>query len=295
MGFKTFLQEKYYNNHLPPEPQNGIQVQKPMKYDLVLFYGDYNPITREEYNRIFEFINDFVPKNKQLFSDKLEIGLLCDYDDDLEQRQIRTQNYDLLLDEMKFLTTKLFGLKLYPIDFRGINELIKLTDTPYEEQLLSDTIKELTATFKRNFLRDNALVVLRPNDSLKILSEISNLTSSEINIGFMVYQSKFKEPSKLLSRLPYDSRMLKLICILDYFRPNPEDLRTFCFRYKLQDLLEEAKRIHFKTANEYYFDAFKLLFPNLNTSVSNDSVNESNVKVIFEIIKRMFLKRDLEY
>lgn len=294
MGFKTFLQEKYYNNHIPPEIQDGVEVQKTIKYDLILFYGDYNPITREEYSRIFEFINDFVPKNKQLFSDKLEVGLLCDYDDDLEQRQIKTQNYDLLLDEMKFLTTKLFGLKLYPIDFRGINELIKLTDTPYEEQLLSDTIKELTDEFKKNFLRDNALVVLRPDDSLKILSEISNLTSCEINIGFMAYQNKFREPSKLLSKLPYDSRMLKLICILDYFRPNPEDLRTFCFRYKLQDLLDEAKRIHFKTGNEYYFDAFKLLFPNLNTSITNDSVNESNVKVIFELLKRMFLKRDIE-
>ena len=192
MGFKKFLQEKYYNNGVPaPEINDDTVVQRRVQYDLLLFYGDYNPITREEYIRIFEFINDFVPKNKQLFSDKLEVGLLCDYDDDLEQRQVKIQNYDILLDEMQFITTKLFGLKLHPIDFTGINELIKLTDTPYEQQLLSDNIRNLTSTFKKKFLTDNALVILRPNDSVKLLTEISNLTSDEINIGVMTYQSKF--------------------------------------------------------------------------------------------------------
>jgi hypothetical protein len=297
MKFKQYLQEKYYSDipRVNDSVDNGNSaVQQHVKYDLLLFYGDYNPITTEEYTNIFNFINDFVPKNKNMFSEKLEIGLLCDYKDEYTNNETHKQEYKLLLDEMQFITTKLFGLKLYPIDFKSINELIKLTDTPYESQVLNDTIKELTVKFKRHFLHDNALVVLRPQDSIKLLSEVSNLTSEDINIGFMVYHNKYKEQSDLLSRIPHNSDIIKLICILDYYRPNPEDIRTFCFKYKMADMIEHAKRIHFKTSNEYYFDAFKLLFPNLNTSIDNVNVNDANLKVVFEMLKRMYLKRDLK-
>lgn len=292
--FKKFINEAYYNDNVPaPEPDSENETMPQVKYDLVLFSGDFDPITRGEYQRVVEFVKEFIPKNNHLFSEKVELGLICNDVDSLEENQIKENTYNLLIKEKQFLTTKLFGLKLYPIDFSGINEIIKLMDTPQEEQELNETVNDLTENFKENFLTDNALVVIRPKDSINLIEKIANLSAGQINIGAMVYPEKSYEMPRTLSKLPMNGKVIKMIALMDHFRPNPEDIRTFCYKYDLKEGIEEAKRLHFKTNNENYLQAFRYLFPELKTTLNDDSVNEANAKVVLEMLKKMYLKRDL--
>lgn len=297
-SFKKFINEKFYNEG-EPYPLEGNREEKSsptsVKYDLILFAGDYDPITRGEYQRVVDFVNGFFKENRNLFSENVEIGLVTNHSDTNEEEMVRENTYNLSLKEKQFLTTKLFGLKLYPINFSGINEIIKLLDTPEEKQELNETIKDLIEKFKESFLTDNALIVLRPKDSINLIESISNLTAGEINIGAMILPDKSYNMPETLSRIPMHGKIIKILALMDHFRPNPEDIRTFCYKYKIEDGIEEAKRLHFKTNNEDYFKAFSLVFPELRTTVNDDSVNEANSKVVLEMLKKMYLKRDLTY
>jgi hypothetical protein len=94
--FKKFLKEKFYNEGIPyPEDKNESYPSPQVKYDLVLFAGDYDPITRGEYQRVVEFVKEYIPANKHLFSEKLEIGLLCNDTDTIEESHIKENKYDL--------------------------------------------------------------------------------------------------------------------------------------------------------------------------------------------------------
>ncbi len=299
-SFKKFIKETFYNDMVPAPETNkndlNDSVEQPLvKYDIILFSGDYDPIHKGEYNRIIKFVNEFIPMNKQLFNENVEIGLICNDIENVEEDQLKENNYELSIKEKQFLTTKLFGLKLYPVNFSGITQIIKLMDTPQEQQELNENIHELVKKFKQSFLTNNALIVLRPSDSSILIEKISNLASNDMNIGTMIYPEEYYEMPYELSNIPLRGKIIKLITLMDHFRPNPEAVRTFCYTYKLKDFIEEAKRIHFRTNNENYFKVFRLLFPELRTTINDDSVNESNAIVIFEMLKKMYLKRDFAY
>jgi hypothetical protein len=86
--------------------------------------------------------------------------------------------------------------------------------------------------------------------------------------------------------------MIKAVCLLDHDKPNPEDLKSFCYKYRLGEYLEAVKSIHFRVGGEKYLEAFMQLFPDVVIYDFHEENREDNYRVIMEIIKKMYLKND---
>jgi len=297
MSFKKFVEE----NTVTPNtaPAEGVP-STPMgqRWDVVLFAGDYNPITREEYARVRQFVNGFLKasENAPKFNKKVDIGLLIDYEDKKDNILANKENYILSLEERNFISTSMFGLKIYPVKFDEMIYLLKSSKEDFEaKQELVNKVNEMVVKLKDEFYSANILIVLRPEHAKDLgeLKEIVSLARGGMNIGFVVFEHEPLESSDIFgSIIPMTGDIIKAICILDRDRPNPEYLKAFAHKYKLSHIFEAIKRIHFKVDNENYILAFRLVFPDISIFSADDTAAESNSRVMLELIKNMYLKND---
>jgi hypothetical protein len=297
MSFKKFVVE-----NTPPVqevPSNDTPVAQPsQRWDVVLFAGDYNPITREEYTRVRQFVNTFLkdPANSPKFNKKVDIGLLIDYEEKKDNILSNKENYILSLEERNFISTSMFGLKIYPVKFDEMVYLLKSSKEDFSaKQELVNKVNEMVFKLKDDFYSSNVLIVLRPEHAKDLgdLKEIVALARGGMNIGFVVFEHEPLETSDIFSTtIPMTGDIIKAICILDRDRPNPEYLKAFAHKYKLSHVFEAIKRIHFKVDNEKYILAFRLVFPDISIFSADDTAAEANSRVMLELLKNMYLKND---
>jgi len=300
MGFKQYIKEVS-----APEAPTPVttDADKPVavpsqRWDVVLFAGDYNPITKEEYSRVRQFVNGFLkaPENADKFNKKVDLGLLIDYEDKKDNILTNRENYSLSLEERNFISTWLFGLKLYPIKFDEMLYLLKTSKEDFEaKQELVLKVNEMVLSLKDNFYSSNILIVLSPEHAKDIgeLKEIVAMARGGINIGFIVYEHEQSQTSDIFGTLiPITGDIIKAICLLDRDRPNPEYLKAFVHKYKIVDVFEAVKRIHFKVDNENYILAFRLVFPDITIFSADDEASEWNARVVLEMLKNMYLKNE---
>lgn len=266
---------------------NYYKKQKPVniKYNVILFTGEYNPITRKEYERVVSFVKEHVNNNPYNFVDDADIGLLTP-NESLSKSHTELE-VDLTYDERQFIAGKLFGFKLFPIDF---NELFNLTTTCQMEQV-NEIVNNTAKFFKENFANSNILIVLRPGEgyienNIDIVSNIFKVNG--VNIGFFTYDDKFKYEDPIFKDVPIESKLLKAVCLMDLIRPSPLELKTFSYEYKVQEYLEYIKLIHFKVRGEKFNVAFKYLFPDVKLIERTNEEQEYNLNVILDLLKSMY-------
>jgi hypothetical protein len=288
-SFKSFFTENVAANvdDVPTAPAAH-------KWDVVLFAGSYNPITKDEYGRICQFVDKFIKKESEQFADKVDIGLVTDYDKTYENDVSNKMSYDLTIEERSFLTTKLFGLKLFPINFEKMLHLLRHDQEKASNPEFMKEINEMIVEFKQNFHGSNILIILRQEDAKDVqqLEQIANVARGGLNLGFLIWNHEPQIDSRLFGRsIPVIGEIIKAIVMLDLERPNPEELKAFAHKYKVQQWLNEIKKIHFKVNNERYIIAFRCIFPDLVISqTADDAAIDSNAKVAMEMLKTMYLK-----
>lgn len=283
--------KEFYESTLPPEIESVEETNT--KWGVVLFVGDYNPIHKEEFKRVKNFVNKYMKENRDKFARNVDIGLVTDYDNSEESRLIDSNQNNLSIEERQFLTTRLFGLKLYPMQITSIAELLKFADTEDEKQELSESTSELIEDIKENFINSNVLLVLRPNDqmTLESVQDVAEVIKGEVNLGVIVQEDDNKM-EEFIGRVPVTGNIIKAIVLMDAKRPNPEDLKHFAYEYNLQENIEELKRIHFKTGNDRYLEAFSMVFPEIATTLKDQETSDANTRVVMEMLKQMYLKHD---
>ncbi len=264
------------------------------RWDVILFAGDYNPITKDEYSRICQFVDKFIKKESHQFGDKIDIGLVTDYDKKYENDVANKMSYDLSIEERNFISTKFFGLKLFPVNFEKMLHLLRHDEAKAANPEFMKEVNEMIVEFKENFHGSNILIVLRPQDAKDIneLERIANVARGGLNIGFLIWNHDPQTDSKLFGRsIPIVGDMIKAITLLDIERPNPEEIKAFAHKYKIQQWINEIKKIHFKVNNDRYIIAFRCIFPDLVISqMADDSAIDSNARVAMEMLKTMYLK-----
>lgn len=338
-SFKKFFIESLTPSTKISTSRNDIS----SKWDVILFYGEYNPITKKEINTIKEFIKNFnINKNVQ-------IGLITNDLINVDSNYYikKKINYELTFEEKKYITTKFFGLKLFGFDLEKVIDLLNLKkiykvennqkniidnnksinyQNKYfflgnnEKQLpldindknKDDIIKDINIAlkeyidkfiflFKNNFYSNNILIVMPKEDFINIdeLMDITEFTSDKINLGFTFWNYKNNimndESYKIFGNfLPITGDMIKAIVLLNYEKPNPENLRNFCHKYKISHLFNEIKNIHFKLNNDNYYLAFDYLFPEININSYNKDIDletkKTNLLFIMEMLKEMYIK-----
>lgn len=300
MSFKKFVVENTIAQDADKPVTTGetSQATLPQRWDVVLFAGDYNPITREEYTRVCQFINTFLkhPANAPKFNKKVDIGLLIDYEEKKDNILSNKENYTLSLEERNFVSTSMFGLKIYPVKFEEMIYLLKSSKDDFEaKQELMNRVNEMVIKLKDDLYSSNILIVLRPEHAKNLgeLKEIVSLARGGMNIGFVVFEHEPLDISDIFSSsIPMTGDVIKAICILDRDRPNPEYLKAFAHKYKLSQIFESIKRIHFKVDNEKYILAFRLVFPDISIFSKDDEAADANSRVMLELLKNMYLKND---
>jgi len=264
------------------------------KWDVVLFSGNYNPITKDEYSRICQFVDKFIKKESHQFGEKVDIGLVTDYDKKYENDVANKLSYDLSIEERNFISTKFFGLKLFPVNFEKMLQLLRHDPAKASNPEFMKEVNEMIVEFKENFHGSNILIVLRQEDAKDIaeLEKIANVARGGLNIGFLVWNHDPQSDSRLFGRtIPIIGDMIKAIVLLDVERPNPEEIKAFAHKYKIQKWINEIQKIHFKVNNDRYMIAFRCIFPDLVISQSSDDASiDSNARVAMEMLKTMYLK-----
>ncbi|MCS7317031.1 MAG: hypothetical protein NZZ41_01750 [Candidatus Dojkabacteria bacterium] len=300
--FKHFFVEKLYYKNQEELDFNEKSLVIPDKWDTILFFGDYNPITRKEYNRIINFLQNF-----SIDSYRINVGLISNSEEDNFINKIqRDIQFELNFEERNFITTKFFGLKIFKMNITKILYLLKsYIDNKNIEKDIQLYMDDIIFEFKSNFYSNNVLIVMRPEDyiNLQEFMKITEIVSDEINLGFMFWDNKKFSDITIKNQnyrifgnfLPMTGKMIKAIVLLNFEKPNPEDLKNFCYKYKLQDLFTEIKNIHFKLNNDNYHLAFEYLFPDVILQNEefievNNEVRKYNLLVIMEILKEMYLK-----
>jgi hypothetical protein len=272
----------YYNSKTQPPAD-------PVSWDVVLFTGEYNPISKEEYHRINCFVNNYIRPNSEKFKESVDIGLLTSSE---SLSEINTNlKYELTFDERQFLTGKLFGLKMFPVDMK---ELFSLAHFDKEDRK-NNTVKIVSSILKENFNSSNILIVLREDEStfMNEIKEISHVFSeNNMNVGFVVYKHKPLVKDEFFKKINIDGRSIKACCLLDSIRPDPLELKNFAYKYNLQDTLDTIKLMHFKTGNEKYQLVFEYLFPKvkLHNIKSDEEIYDS--QTLLELVKKMYTYKD---
>jgi hypothetical protein len=300
-SFKSFFLERVISETAEPPLNSPVVSDETVvvdKWDVILFSGEYNPITKDEYSRICQFIDKFVGREKHQFGDNIDIGLVTDYDDGYENDISNKMTYDLTIEERNFISTKFFGLKLFPVNFEKMLHLIRDTETKSSNPEFMSEVNDMIVNFKENFHGSNILIVLRREDAKDIdkLEVISKVARGGLNIGFIIWDHDMESESKLFGRsIPINGSIIKAITLLDVERPNPEEIKAFAHKYKVQQWINEIKKIHFKVNNDRYIIAFRCVFPELNISQgADDSEVESNARVAMEMLKTMYLKNFID-
>jgi hypothetical protein len=264
------------------------------KWDVVLFSGNYSPITKDEYSRICQFVDKYIKKESHQFGEKVDIGLVTDYDKKYENDVANKLSYDLSIEERNFISTKFFGLKLFPINFEKMLQLLRHDPAKASNPEFMKEVNEMIVEFKENFHGSNILIVLRQEDAKDIaeLEKIANVARGGLNIGFLVWNHDPQSDSRLFGRtIPIIGDIIKAIVLLDVERPNPEEIKAFAHKYKIQQWINEIQKIHFKVNNDRYMIAFRCIFPDLVISQTSDDASiDSNARVAMEMLKTMYLK-----
>jgi len=265
------------------------ELEHPVQWNVILFTGEFNPICKDEYYRTIDFIKNYVKNNPSKFSESTDIGLLTSSG---SLNDINTQmKYELTFDERQFLAGKFFGFKMFPIDF---NELFALAHFDKEE-ILDNKINGSSKFFKEQFDSSNILIVLRPNEgNIKHeLKQISHKFSENgLNIGFIVYDHTPTNKDEYFKKIPIIGDMVKACCLLDSDRPDALTLKSFTYKYDLQEHLDKIKIMHFITRNERYDLVFKYLFPDIKLHERANEEQDYNIHTIMELVKKMYTSKN---
>jgi hypothetical protein len=282
--FKTFFSSVGSNK--PMENTND-------QWDVILFSGEYNPITRDEHNRIKKFIKEYVVDGPQAskFSKNVEFGLICN-DESSPNSIVDKFKYKLTNEEKEYLTAKLFGLRMFPLNFRDILSIANDVEM-YDDK--KDAYRESINKIKKSFQKANILIVLNKMDipNKQAIDEIVKKFSDEdISIGFIIWGDDTKNtPIDFLGNQKMSGDIIKAIVLLDFERPNPEEIKSFCYKYKLADILDIVRTIHFKVMGEKYLLAFRALFPDLIIFGDEEEDDKDNNYIfIMELLKKMYLR-----
>jgi GTPase SAR1 family protein len=263
-------------------------------WDVVLFNGTYDPITRDEHEKVKKFIKEIVnsDKHKNKFSPTVEFGLMCNDDTSSNSAILDKFKYNLTHDEKEFISAKLFGLRMFPINFTELSMLAASVDKSNDtSENLENSIKDL----KKSFQKANILIVLNKSDELENGNGLEEITkkfeSEDLNIGFITWDPSDAEPIEFLGNTKMSGQIIKAICLMDFERPNPDELKSFCYKYKLANILDLVRTIHFKVMGEKYLLAFRSLFPDL-TIFGDEEEDEKDINYIFimELLKKMYLR-----
>lgn len=286
-NFRTFFGSMGGVNNQPVA--NGTTDQ----WDVVLFSGTYDPITRAEHEKITSFIKDVIKdsKNADKFSKDIEIGLICNEEKTSQTAILDKFKYNLTHDEKEFITAKFFGLRMFPLSFKDL-VLMANNENLYSDKV--DSINAAIANLKKSFQKANILIVLNPNDFPNVSSfeEITKKFADEdLRIGFMTWNPKESTPIEFMGNDKPTGQVIKAICLMDFERPNPDQLKSFCYKYKLANILDLIRTIHFKVMGEKYLIAFRALFPDL-TVYGDEEEDEKDNNYIFmmELLKKMYLR-----
>lgn len=288
-GFKYTLMDtfkKYFTN------KTGDSFTK---YNIVLFVGDYNPITYDEYDRIRQFVDTVIknPEHTTMFEESVDVGIIMDADKDEEKFAIQKQ-YNLSFDERNYLTTKLFGLKAIAMDLKKL-ELAQQLSKAGDVQKLNELLFKISEDMKKVFHKSNILIVLRDKD-LNIkdgLHHIKGTYETDLNteskVDLIVFKHQPHIPKSI--SIPCNGQIIKAVTLLNADKPLPENLRSFAAKYGLIEYIDDIRRIHFKTGGERYHLAFELVFPQMNLFAQQDeSSKQANILFVMDLLKEMYLK-----
>jgi len=264
------------------------------KYNVVLFVGEYNPITYDEYDRIQQFVDKVIknPEFTNIFDDSVDVGLIINADKNAEKFTIE-KKYNLSFDERNYLTTKIFGLKSIPIDLDDLELTQHLASE--DEDKLKALLFKIAEELKKVFHKCNILIVLRSQDEnikesfyeLKATYEMNPETQSKIDL--VIFNHKPHVPQSI--NIPCNGEMVKAITLLNADKPLPEDLKTFAAKYGLLDFIDQIRKIHFKSEGYRYSLAFELVFPKMNLFTTQDEASkEANMVFMMDLLKEMYLK-----
>lgn len=277
------------------------------KWDVVLFTGNYNPITVDEHDRIRQFVDNVIRNDsyKDLFSQTVELGLVFDE----ESNNLAKTEVDMVLNniEKDYITTKFFGLRGFTVSYRRLKWLtlpvpdkdkLKLNANLTNEQLRDDIMtmfRPALDDIKKKFDQVNVLIVINPEEpnALPELDHIvTNFEDDTIKIGFMSWRHLANDTVKEMSDIPVTGDMLKAVVLMDHDRPEPEDLKSFAFEYGLKDYIDHIRALHFRVDGEYYLEAFMTLFPKLIVYEDDETNIKDNYRVVLEILKKMYFKEN---
>lgn len=264
-------------------------------WDVILFSGSYDPITRDEHEKIKKFIKNVVKngEHSKKFAPNVEIGLICNDEKSSQSTILDKFRYNLTNDEKEFITAKIFGLRMFPLNFKDLVMLSNKSEIHTDkETTFNDSINNL----KKSFQKANILIVLNPEEfpNEQAIDEITKKFSDEdLNIGFITWKPEDSTPIEFLGNVQMTGQIIKAICLMDFERPNPEELKSFCYKYKLANILDLVRTIHFKVMGEKYLIAFRALFPDLSVfGDEEEDEKDTNYIFIMELLKKMYL-RDL--
>jgi hypothetical protein len=287
------------------------------KWDVVLFPGKYDPITKEEQSRIAQFVNQVIrnPQHACLFSENVELGLISDFKSE-EQKLVDTIKYEMSFEDKEFITAKIFGYRMFQVNVRDLfwlavnksKEIIKTTkvfgadqkfkDEPVDSDQISypdgvnPTFDASLSELKKTFDNANILVVLDPdtNDFVQdIDDEVVTFEDESLNVGFLVWKNKKEKINRLLGGVPNIGEIIKAIVLMDHDKPDPEDLKSFAFKYNLGNYLSDIRTIHFKVNGEKYPIAFMSVFPQMVIYEIDEDNKMDNYIFVMEMMKKMFL------
>lgn len=263
--------------------------QDPVKWNVILFTGEFNPICKEEFHRVTDFIKNYVKSNQSKFDENADIGLLTS-SGSINDINVKMK-CELSFEERQFLAGKFFGFKMFPIDF---NELFSLAHFDKEE-VLQNKINGVSVFFKEQFEESNILIVIHPNEGNVVndMKQISHIFSENgLNIGFISYDHTPTVTDEYFKKIPVNGEMIKACCLLDAERPDALSIKNFVYKYNLQEYLEKVKIMHFTTRNERYELVFKHLFPDIKMHERSNEEQEYNIRTVMEIVKKMYTSKN---
>jgi hypothetical protein len=293
--FREFLQAPVTQDH---NQQVG-------KWDVVLFAGNFSPITIDEKERINQFVTNIIrnDKYKHLFSDNVDLGLIVDDED--ASKVFSAGSYDLTNNEKEYISGKLFALRMFPISYRRLKWLtLPLPDkhklhfnAAFTQQNTKDELLTMfypaLEEIKESFDNVNILIVIDPNQP-NALPELDSVTTNfeddTIKIGFISWKHLPRIHVKELGNIPINGDMIKATVLMDHDRPDPEYLKSFAYKYKLGHIIENIRTLHFKVTGEHYLEAFMTMFPDIVVFDDDETNKRSNYKFVMELLKKMYLK-----
>jgi hypothetical protein len=241
-----------------------------------------------------QFISTYVKENRNQFADDVDVGLLTD--DETSSYSRSQMETNLSFEERQYISGKLFGFKMFPMNFGNLFALAHYNESDETHDKLDFIKKFITENFSQN---TNILIVLRPGEA-KYEDDVADISKTlhavGVNIGFMEYMHDIKPSHEYFSKIPVTSAMIKATCLLDAVRPDAISLKHFSYKYGLEQHLDKIRMLHFMTRNSRYDVVFKHLFPSIKLHSKDIDENDHNIKAVMEMIKNMFTaKNDIEY